>query len=100
MLNIKNTYMQFKMYGGLSSDVYAIAAAHLILGISSFIVSFLILMLTLKINYSPTISGLFIMGSLAIQQVGKIIGGKSSDSIPWSLVSSLVILFLYYEVFY
>jgi len=77
---LKKLLNPLSLYRGLPQDIYFIALARFVLGLGNFIIPFLILLLTQKLNYSTTHAGALAMGVTALYLLGSLIGGKLSDS--------------------
>lgn len=75
MKNILKTYM------GLSKSIYVLCSATLINRLGDFVVPFLTLFLTVKLNMSVVSSGVIVTCASLISIPSSIIGGKISDSI-------------------
>ena len=75
MKNIIKTYM------GLEKEVYILCSATLINRLGDFVVPFLTLFLTVKLNMSPVKSGVIVTCASLISIPSSLIGGKISDSI-------------------
>lgn len=71
----------FKTYMGLSKSVYILCSATLINRLGDFVVPFLTLFLTVKLNMSVVSSGIIVTCASLISIPSSIIGGKISDSI-------------------
>ena len=75
MKNIIKTYM------GLQKEVYILCSATLINRLGDFVVPFLTLFLTVKLDMSPVTSGVIVTCASLISIPSSIVGGKISDSI-------------------
>lgn len=75
MKNIIKTYM------GLQKEVYILCSATLINRLGDFVVPFLTLFLTVKLDMSPVTSGVIVTCASLISIPSSLIGGKISDSI-------------------
>lgn len=75
MKNIIKTYM------GLSKSVYILCSATLINRLGDFVVPFLTLFLTVKLNMSAEMSGIIVTCASLISIPSSLLGGKISDSI-------------------
>jgi len=71
----------FKTYMGLPKAVYVLCSATLINRLGDFVVPFLTLFLTVKLNMSIVLSGIIVTCASLISIPSSIIGGKISDSI-------------------
>lgn len=71
----------FKSYTGLPKSVYILCTATLINRLGDFVIPFLTLFLTVKLNMSPVLSGIIVTSASLISIPSSIIGGKISDSI-------------------
>ncbi|MCG7498042.1 MFS transporter [Vibrio sp. Of7-15] len=69
-----------RLYQGLPKDIYVIALARFILGLGNFIIPFLVLLFTQKLDYSPSVAGGLAMSVTALYLLGGLLGGKLSDS--------------------
>ncbi|MEJ2765587.1 MFS transporter [Photobacterium sp. MCCC 1A19761] len=88
------------LYRGLPGNIYVIAVARFILGLGNFIIPFLLLLLTEKLNYSATVAGTLAMGVMALFVLGGLCGGKLADSLGhkkimvWGELAGAVILLI------
>ena len=69
------------IYKGLPSNIYFISIARFILGLGNFIIPFMVLLLTQKLDYSATLAGSLTMGVTGVYILGNLCGGKLSDSL-------------------
>ena len=69
------------IYKGLPSNIYFISIARFILGLGNFIIPFMVLLLTQKLDYSATLAGFLTMGVTGVYILGNLCGGKLSDSL-------------------
>lgn len=76
---IKKIVSSISIYKGLPKNVYFLAVARMILGMGNFIIPFLVLLLTEKLEYSVTLAGSLAMMVTATYLIGGFIGGKLSD---------------------
>ncbi|UTV29168.1 MFS transporter [Photobacterium atrarenae] len=96
MLN--QLWQSLALYRGLPGNIYIIAVARFILGLGNFIIPFLLLLLTEKLDYSATLAGTLAMGLMALFVFGGLCGGKLSDSLGhkkimvWGELAGAVIL--------
>ena len=70
-----------KAYKGLQKEVYILCSATLINRLGDFVVPFLTLFLTVKLNMSAVTSGIIVTCASLISIPSSLIGGKISDSI-------------------
>ena len=69
-----------KTYRGLSKHVYILCMSTLINRLGDFVVPFLALFLTIKLNMSIVLSGVIVTCASLISIPSSLIGGKLSDS--------------------
>lgn len=70
-----------KTYTGLSKSVYILCSATLINRLGDFVVPFLTLFLTVKLNMSVAMSGIIVTCASLISIPSSLIGGKISDTL-------------------
>ncbi len=92
-------FSTFSIYQGLPRDIYFISFARFILGLGNFIIPFMVLLLTQKLGYTPSVAGSLVMGVTGLYLLGNLLGGKLADSfghkklmVSGELAGSLVLL--------
>jgi len=80
MFMLNKIKSSISIYKGLPRNIYYISVARLILGMGNFIIPFLVLLLTQKLDYSATVAGSLAMGVTGVFLLGNLCGGKLADS--------------------
>ncbi|MCR4421999.1 MAG: MFS transporter [Exilispira sp.] len=93
----------FKIYRGLSKEVYRLAIVRFILSMGNFIYPFMTLFLVEKLQIKPYIASLFFIISVLMFVPASIISGKISDNIGRRIVllsSFLVYIIIIFTIFF
>ncbi|NMC67903.1 MAG: MFS transporter, partial [Spirochaetales bacterium] len=93
----------FKIYKGLSQEVYRLAIVRFILSMGNFIYPFMTLFLVEKLQIKPYIASLFFIISVLMFVPASIISGKISDNIGRRIVllsSFLVYIIIIFTIFF